>query len=184
MGHRLYDVNLRRNTMDKVAGYSEEIIRVSLELATVVKMNEAELEEVALMLNLRSAERDQDNRVWDLMETIQHDYDLTALALTRGALGARLLVMDTRLQLADSELPADCVHPVGGGDSFAAGLLFGIVRGWSLEDSLALADLLSRWVVTNVMAAPIFTSELLSQICSLVARCDVEAASREHPLQI
>ena len=70
-GHRLYDVNLRRNTTDGVAGYSGEIITSSLKLATVVKMNDAELEEVAFLLGLTPESTDPEERIIRFMERLR-----------------------------------------------------------------------------------------------------------------
>ena len=169
-GPRLYDVNLRRNTTNSVAGYTPEIITQSLNLATIVKMNDAEIDEIAAMLGLHSSHQQREPHLWDLMQQILSTYDLAAITVTRGPLGALLLGQGKRLRLADSTLPAHLVHPVGAGDSFAAGLLFGIVRGWSLEDALALAEIISSWVVLHVAATPTLTPDILAKIRTLAAK--------------
>jgi len=71
-GHRLYDVNLRRNTTDGVPGYNAEIIANSLTLATVVKMNDVELEEVSSLLGFIAGSRDQEERSRILMERLRY----------------------------------------------------------------------------------------------------------------
>ena len=128
-GHRLYDVNLRRNTTNGVAGYSDEIIAASLKLATMVKMNDGELEEVAVMLGISPGSRDPEERIRLFMERLRAGYSLTAVAITRGSKGALLFSNGQQLQLPDSTLDQSLVRPVGAGDSFAAGLLFGIIQG-------------------------------------------------------
>jgi fructokinase len=174
-GPRLYDVNLRRNTTNGISGYSAEIVSASLELATIVKMNDAELEEVAQMLGFSSEERTPEARTWDLMEQFLHQYELSAITVTRGRQGALLLGGQHRLQLADSTLPPEKVHPVGAGDSFAAGLLFGMVSQWSMEHALELAELLANWVVTYVTATPSLTPEILSRIRTLADEASRDA---------
>lgn len=169
-GHRLYDVNLRRNTTDGVAGYSTEIIVRSLRLASVVKMNDAELDEVAQLLGFVEGASDGDDRAFLLMERLRTDFSLTAVAVTRGAKGALLAWEGRQLSLPDSRIDQSEVHPVGAGDSFAAGLLFGIIQGWAPEESLALAEILSSWVVRHVSATPPLPESILAQVRSLMAK--------------
>jgi fructokinase len=163
-GHRLYDVNLRRNTRSGVTGYSAEIVAESLQLATIVKMNEAELEDVAQMLGLTAESSGQQERTLLWMDRLCRDYALDAIALTRGSKGALLASGGRHLALADSTLDQAQVHPVGAGDSFAAGLLFGMIQEWTPEESLELANLLSSWVVQQVSATPSLPEAMLLQI--------------------
>jgi fructokinase len=169
-GHRLYDVNLRRNTTNGVAGYSTEIIVRSLRLASVVKMNDAELDEVAQMLGFVQVVRDAEERAFLLMERLRADFSLTAVAVTRGPKGALLTWEGRQFRLPDSRIDQSEVHPVGAGDSFAAGLLFGMIQGWAPEECLALAEILSSWVVRHVSATPPLPESILAQVRSLIAR--------------
>jgi fructokinase len=169
-GHRLYDVNLRRNTTNGVAGYSGEIITSSLEMATLVKMNEVELEEVALLLGFTPESTDPQERTLQFMKRLRTEYSLTAVAITRGAKGALLASEGKQLGLPDSKMDQALVHPVGAGDSFAAGLLFGIMQGWTPDDSLELANILSSWVVQNTSATPPLPEGVLAEVRGLAAR--------------
>ncbi len=169
-GHRLYDVNLRRNTTDGVAGYSAEIIDNSLRLATVVKMNDVELEEVASLLGFMPESHDSEERIRRFMERLRAEYSLTAVAITRGSKGALLVCEGRQLSLPDSVLDQALVHPVGAGDSFAAGLLFGIMQGWAPEHSLEMANILSSWVVRHASATPPLPEEIRLQVVELVER--------------
>ena len=128
-GHRLYDVNLRRNTRSGAAGYSEKIIAESLELATLVKMNEAELDEVTQLIGLVATAADPRERMLRRAEGLCEQYRLDAVAITRGSKGAYLFTQGRHLQLPDSTFDQALVHPVGAGDAFAAGLLFGMMGG-------------------------------------------------------
>jgi len=178
-GHRLYDVNLRRNTTNGVAGYSAEIIASSLKLATVVKMNDSELEEVAELLGISQESQNPEERVRLFMERLRVAYSLTAVAITRGSKGALLFSNGQQVQLPDSALEQSLVHPVGAGDAFAAGLLFGIIQGWAPEQSLALADLISSYVVRQISATPSFPADLLAKIRELVHRSTPIAISAQ-----
>jgi sugar/nucleoside kinase (ribokinase family) len=130
-------------------------------------MNEAELEEVAGMLGFWTAGTETETRAWDLMAQFLRKYQLCAITVTRGRRGALLLGERDRLRLPDSTLPLERVHPVGGGDSFAAGLLFGIVSKWSMENSLKLAEMLATWAVTYEAATHRLTPEILRHIRAL-----------------
>jgi sugar/nucleoside kinase (ribokinase family) len=70
------------------------------------------------------------------------------------------------------------VHPVGAGDAFAAGLLFGMMQGWIPECSMELANTLSSFVVQQVSATPSLPEMLVAKISSLA-----EAAKRTTNLQ-
>jgi len=180
-GHRLYDVNLRRNTTDGEAGYTAEIIASSLKLASLVKMNDVELDEVASLLGFTPESPDPEERTRLLMERLRVEFSLAAVAITRGAKGALLASQGKHLSLPDSKLDQSLVHPVGAGDSFAAGLLFGIMQGWAPEHSLELADILSNWVVRHASATPPLPERVLLQVRDLVARAGKTTASCSKP---
>lgn len=169
-GHRLYDVNLRQNTTNGVKGYSAEIIEQSLRLATVVKMNDAELEEVCALLGHRSNSLDSEERIWALAEWLRTGFHLDSVAITRGSRGALLDDGGRHLRLPDSTIEQNRVHPVGAGDSFAAGFLFGVMQGWEAEYSLQLANVLSCWVVLHVSATPPLPDNVLAQVREIMAR--------------
>jgi len=169
-GHRLFDVNLRRNTGKGLAGYNAEIIAESLKLATLVKMNDAELDEVSRLLGFSPEVADGDERTLRQMDWLRGAYALDAVAITRGSKGALLATEEKHLRLPDSDLDQALVHPVGAGDSFAAGLLFGLMEKWTPEDSLKLANLLSSWVVQHLSATPALPEAVLSQIREVAAQ--------------
>lgn len=176
-GHRMYDVNLRRNTTNGAAGYSAEIIVRSLSLATVVKMNDAELEEVASLVGFTPEARDLESRTRLFMERLRKDFSLDAVAITRGPKGALLASKEKQLSLPDSSLDQGAVHPVGAGDSFAAGLLFGIMQGWEPVNCLELANILSSWVVQHVSATPPIPESVLEQVRELRFRASATTRS-------
>ncbi len=65
-------------------------------------------------------------------------YGLPLLIVTRGAAGAMLLTDEHILE----EAPlggAEVVDTVGAGDAFSAVALLGMLRGWSLQDTLQRA---------------------------------------------
>lgn len=174
-GPRLYDVNLRQNTGDRVRGYSPAIVRQSLALATIVKMNDAELHEISEMLGIARPTGEDDAHVWHWMDRLAAEFTLTAVAVTRGARGALLVAGDQHLRLPDSTLDPSLVHPVGAGDSFAAGLLFGFLSGWPAETSIQMANTLSSWVVQQVSATPAMPESIQAEIRRLASQASADA---------
>jgi fructokinase len=173
-GQRLYDVNLRRNTRSGEAGYNESIIRESLRLATLVKMNESELNEVLELLgaSTHAAEPLQ------CLEWLANEFSLDAVAVTRGAKGAWLFTEGRHLALPDSTFDQALVHPVGAGDAFAAGLLFGVMEDWAPEQSVELANMLSSFVVLQVSATPLLPEEVVCQVRALADAAHRNATRR------
>jgi sugar/nucleoside kinase (ribokinase family) len=62
-----------------------------------------------------------------------------AAVITRGRDGAGLATRDGRAFTAPG-LPTDAVDTTGAGDAFAGAFLWGLSRGWSLDDCLGLAN--------------------------------------------
>jgi len=174
-GHRLYDMNLRLNTGNGTLGYNAEIIEESLMLATLAKMNDGELEAVSEMLSLTSESQDPHERLLLRMERLARDFALDAVAVTRGPKGALLWSEGRHLQLPDSNFDQSMVHPVGAGDSFAAGLLFGILQSWTPEESLKLANILSSYVVQQVSATPPLPASVFTMISELADKASSSA---------
>jgi fructokinase len=177
-GHRLYDVNLRRNTRSGTAGYDAEIVAESLKLATLVKLNEVELEEVCRLLGGSTSAAEPQARMLLQMEWLCAQFALDAVAITRGAKGACLFTEGRHLSLPDSTFDQALVHPVGAGDAFAAGLLFGMMQGWRPEQSMELANMVSSFVVQQVSATPFLPEGVVARIRALAA-----AANRTAMLQ-
>lgn len=52
---KLYDINLRRNTLTHEAGYTPEVIEESCHLATMMKLNLLELAEICALFGIRGS---------------------------------------------------------------------------------------------------------------------------------
>ena len=159
-GHRLFDVNLRQNTTDKKKNYSAEVIDESCKVASIVKTNEVELEEISEILGFLSMTGDAEERLWQQMAQMRKHYGLFAVAVTRGGKGAMLMTQSERVQLEDSKLKKNEIHPVGAGDAFSAGLLYSLTQGLPLEKSARLADKLASWVTQYDSATPRLTEAI------------------------
>ncbi len=147
-GLRIFDVNLRPPFVDP------GVVRASLELADVLKLNEQELPAVAAMLGLDGSEE-------QLLDGLVRRYGLRLAALTRGGQGSLLVTASGR-----SECPAasvDVADTVGAGDAFTAGLALGLLHGWPLEEINRQAAEVAAFVCTQPGGAPELPAALRSR---------------------
>jgi fructokinase len=137
---KVFDVNLRQSY------YSSQILRDSMKLADIVKVNDEELPKIMSLFNLPHK---------DELSSAQRlicEYDLHLLCLTRGGRGSLLVQGDEsnehtgfRVHIADT---------VGSGDAFTAGLVHEYLRGESLPQINEVANRLGAWVASEVGAMP------------------------------
>lgn len=117
-GLRVLDVNLRQSF------YTPAIVRESLGLADVVKMNEREALVLAALLEIAPLKPDQ-IAAWML------DQGARLVCITRAGAGCVLHTLEETLVLPTEVAPV--VDPGGAGDAFTAALITGLLRGVSLE---------------------------------------------------
>ena len=159
---RMFDVNLR------APFYSGEVIQQSLELATVVKMNDSEVPQVLKLLGLpevdqvvpagsrpehatsnaerMSLERRSAARLLSEFPTLQ------MVAVTRGGQGSLLVTRDewhehpgVSVQVKDT---------IGAGDAFTASLTHYLLRGAELPTLNEAGNLWGGWVASQSGAMP------------------------------
>jgi fructokinase len=137
---RIFDVNLRQSF------YSAELLRQSLQLASIAKLNQDELPNVAQLLQLPGG--DAVTAARGLIET----FGLQLVCVTRGAYGS---VLVTAAEVDEHPgFPVTVVDTVGAGDAFTAGLVHAYLRQESLANIAALANRLGGWVATQAGAMP------------------------------
>lgn len=115
---RILDVNLR------APFFCDEILRESLLLANVLKLNDEELPVVARLGDVRGSDL-------EMMRQLAERFQLRCIAVTRGANGAMLLCGE-----AVSDLPGrnvEVVDTVGAGDAFTAALTLGLLGGQAID---------------------------------------------------
>lgn len=137
---RILDINLRPPF------WNEEIIRQSLALANILKLNDSELSTLSDVFGWSGSEA-------DTLQQILGAYPLQLVALTRGANGATLLRSDGER----SDLPAPRVavaDTVGAGDAYTAALCIGLLNGKSLEAINHWATQVAAYVCSQPGAAP------------------------------
>jgi fructokinase len=136
---RIFDINLRQYF------WSRELIVESLELAEVFKLNDEELPVVAQAIDLTGDES-------SLLKQLVERFDLTAVALTKGAKGSVLLVGGELVSRPGSKL--NIADTVGAGDSYTAALALGLLAGHGPDQIVDCAHRVADFVCTQPGAMP------------------------------
>jgi fructokinase len=156
----LYDVNLRTNTRSGSRGFSREIIEHSCRAATAVKTNEHELLALAELFAIRGAAGGEE-RMWQAMDFLLREFSLQAVVVTRGAQNTLLLSRGEQIVMPTAPPSQAELHPVGAGDAFSAGMLFGMSQRWPWRTSLELAGKMGTWVAYSPSDIPPLPEEII-----------------------
>ena len=136
---RIFDINLRQEF------YTSQVIRDSLRIANVLKVNEEELPILAAILQITGDEKNQ-------LRQIAAKYDLKLVALTKGPNGSVLMAGD---QVSEaSGLSVDVADTIGAGDAFTAALALGWLAGWHLDNINHAANQVAAYVCSCEGATP------------------------------
>lgn len=159
---RLYDVNLRQNTLTGEAGYSTEIVDYGCQTATIIKANHSELFAIFDLLGIACPADPTPDGIRHGMEVLLARFPARAIVVTRGAEGT--LVLDRNGEF-DQSVPAvteGLPHPVGAGDACSAGILLGITLGWNLHATMELANRMGADVAAHASATPPLSGSTLN----------------------
>lgn len=154
---RIFDVNLR------TPFYSGEVIQESFELATVVKMNDAE---VPLVLGLLGLPTDAEPGTKALRlgaERLLGEFpSVEMIAVTRGGAGSLLIKRDEwhehpgiAIRVADT---------IGAGDAFTAAMTHFMMAGANLATLNEEGNRWGGWVASQAGAMPELTEEMRASI--------------------
>lgn len=121
----VFDMNLRQNY------YDGGLIKESLRLCNVLKINDEELEVVRPLLGLEGLAQD------DACRRIMSDYSLKMLILTAGDRFSSVYTSDTVSTIATPKVVA--VDTVGAGDSFTGTFVAAVLNGRSIAEAHASA---------------------------------------------
>jgi fructokinase len=159
---RLYDVNLRRNTLTGEAGYTPEIIEHSCRAATIIKANQSELFAVMDLLGMNTPVDRTPAGIRLGMEQFLEHFPSEAIVVTRGAEGSIVLKRDGEYNLSTPVVSTGNSHPVGAGDACSAGILFGMALGWDLHSTMQLANRMGADVAAHPSATPRLSERTLN----------------------
>ena len=76
----------------------------------------------------------------DALRALRDKYGAAVVGITLGENGSLLLCEDAFIETPGFSVPGGCKDTTGAGDSFRAGLLFGLIRGESIEESARIAN--------------------------------------------
>jgi len=149
---RLFDVNLRQDYFDA------RILQQSCELATIVKLNEAELPCVCDLLNINAQ---SDGAAAALRAT----FDLEMVVLTRGERGTRLYTANDIIDGKPAHCaPASDADAVGAGDACGAALLVSRVLKRTPQQIADLANRCGAYVAAQPGGTPPLPDDLIASV--------------------
>jgi fructokinase len=163
---RVFDVNLR------APFYSSEVLQESLELATVMKLNDAEMPVVLNLLGLPAREPDDPMALRAGAERVLAEFPMLRMAaVTRGGSGSLLVTRDAWHE--HPGIATRVADTIGAGDAFTAALTHYLLRGAGL-DSKGLAMLneagnrWGAWVASQQGAMPTLPEEELGRLANAI----------------
>lgn len=168
---RVFDVNLRPPF------YSSEVIQESLELATVMKMNDAEVSQVLALLGLPANGCDDSAGLRCAAERLLAEFPtLRMVAITRGGKGSLLVTRDAAND--HPGIPANVADTIGAGDAFTAAMTTYLMRGASLATINEAGNRWGSWVASQVGAMPPLHADLSTRIGSEIEQQAAKAGDR------
>jgi fructokinase len=154
---RVFDVNLRPPF------YSGEVIQESLELATVVKMNDSEVPLVLGLMGLPVSEGVAEEALRLDAERLLDEFpSLGMVAVTRGANGSLLVTRDK--WHAHSGIQVKVADSIGAGDAFTAALTHSMLRGADLATLNEAGNRWGTWVASQTGAMPAMPDDVRDSI--------------------
>lgn len=139
---RFYDVNLRKES------YSAELLADLLPHADVLKINQAEVAEVAGLLGMN-----EKSFVRDAAEK----FGLQAVCVTLAENGSR--VWSPEGQLRAPGYTVRVADAVGAGDAYAAAFVHGLSRGWTMSETADFANRVGAVIASKSGATPEWSVE-------------------------
>ena len=154
---RIFDVNLRRPF------YSSEVMQESLELATVVKMNDVEMPLVLSQLGMAVEEDGAGANLRSGAERLLAEFPtLQMVAVTRGPGGSLLVKREEWHEHAG--IPVKVADTIGAGDAFAAALAHYLLRGAELPVLNEAGNRWGSWIASQTGAMPPLPERVKAEI--------------------
>ena len=154
---RIFDVNLRPPY------YSSEVIQESLELATVVKLNDAEVPMVLALLGLSVEDDGLPQNLRSSAERFLVEFpSLEMVAITRGAHGSLLVRREEWHE--HPGFPIKVADTIGAGDAFTAAMTHYLLRGAELPVLNEAGNRWGGWIASQSGAMPSLPLNVRSEI--------------------
>jgi fructokinase len=142
---RIFDCNLRQSY------YSSEVLAESLRLATVAKVNGAELPIATALLECGASARE-----------LRATFDLDLVCVTLGEDGCLLAARDATVE--HPGFPTTVADAIGAGDAFTAAMTHGLLQGWPLDRVAAFANSWGAFVASRRGGMPVVTKKEIVEI--------------------
>jgi fructokinase len=158
---RVFDVNLRQPY------FTSEVIQESLELATVMKMNDDEVPQVMGLLGLPVDDDPPQERLRLASERMLEEFPtLDLVAVTRGSHGSLLVKRAEWHEHPGS--PIKVADTVGAGDAFTAALTHYLLRGADLATLNEAGNRWGGWVASQSGAMPLLPDQVRAAIAAAI----------------
>ena len=166
---RIFDVNLR------TPFYSTEVVEESLELASVLKINEAEAPLIVDLLGLTVEDDEQPRQSSTFLrsaaEILLAEFpELQLVAVTRGSRGSLLVTRDEWNE--HPGFPVKLADSVGAGDAFTAALAHYLLRGASLATLNEAGNRWGGWIASQSGAMPALPDSVRDAIALAIEGTD------------
>ncbi len=167
---RIFDVNLR------APFYSAEVLQESLELATVVKMNEDEAPVVLDLLDLAVYEEPASQEphpatsfLRSAAERLLEEFPaLQMVAITRGGRGSLLVTRDEWDE--HQGFPVKVADRIGAGDAFTAAITHYMMRGADLATLNEAGNRWGGWMASQSGAMPALPDSVRDAIAAAIEK--------------
>jgi fructokinase len=160
---RIFDVNLR------TPFYSSEVIQESLELATAVKMNDAEVPFVLALLGMPAEDDATVGSLRQGAERLLFEFPtLQLVAVTCGGNGSLLVTREEWHQ--HPGFPIKVADTIGAGDAFTAAMTHYLLRGAELPVLNEAGNRWGSWVASQSGAMPLLTDATRTEIDTAIER--------------
>ena len=158
---RVFDVNLR------APYYSSEVVQESLELASVLKLNENELPQVLNMLGLSNGEEPESEQLRFGADRLLSEFpSLDLIAVTRGDRGSLLVRRGEWNE--HPGIRVDLADPIGCGDAFTAAMTHYMLRGAGLKTLNEAGNRWGAWVASQSGAMPVLPEDVRSAMAAAI----------------
>lgn len=147
---KVFDVNLREHF------FSEHILRQSLEIADIVKLNEHELRRLCELLGIGGSGVEQQ------MIALREDFGNELICVTRGAKGC--ILRNDRRTVEHAGYETKVIDTVGAGDAFTAALAYHYLRDSSLDRIAEAANRIGSLVASRAGGTPVLANDELGAL--------------------
>jgi fructokinase len=148
--YTVFDLNLRH------PHYDIDVVGSLMEIANCIKLNDEELELIVILLGIEKESLEEE------LKEIAKITETDTICVTLGPDGAMLFHKEKIYTQVG--FPTTVVDTVGAGDSFLAGLIFGLLSEQSPEDTLQVAAALGSLVAGKAGANAVVTNDEIDDL--------------------